>query len=102
MLMVGRLLGVEPVSERHDTIASRGAEPSSRAGCAVPPLSVELQGEAGEAARAAADLSSGELRCQETMGEEMIASSSVEAPSAAGATADGADSVVAVGGVLAL
>ena len=46
----GWLLGIEPVSERDETIASRGAEPSSEAGCAVQPLSVKLQGEAGETA----------------------------------------------------
>ena len=51
----GWLLGIEPVSERDETIASCGAESSSEAGCAVLPLSVKLQGEAGETARAAAD-----------------------------------------------
>ena len=51
----GWLLGIEPVSERDETIASRGAEPSGEAGCAVLPLSVKLQGDAGETARAAAD-----------------------------------------------
>ena len=54
--MGGRPLGIEPVSERDDAVASRGAEPSSEAGSAAPPLSVKLQGEAGEAARDAADL----------------------------------------------
>ena len=53
--MGGLLLGIEPVSDRAETIASRGAEPSSEAGCAVQPLSVKLQGKAGETARAAAD-----------------------------------------------
>ena len=51
---VSALLSVKLLSE-DETIASRGAEPSSEAGCAVPPLSVKLQGEAGETARAAAD-----------------------------------------------
>ena len=54
--MGGWPLGIEPVSEQDQAVASRGAEPSSEAGGAVPPLSVKLQGEAGEAARDAADL----------------------------------------------
>ena len=49
--MGGRPLGIEPVSERDEAVASRGAEPSSEAGGAVPPLSVKLQGKAGEATR---------------------------------------------------
>ena len=48
--MGGRPLGIEPVSERDEAVASRGAEPSSEAGGAVPPLSVKRQGEAGKAA----------------------------------------------------
>jgi|AntAceMinimDraft_11_1070367.scaffolds.fasta_scaffold21849_7 hypothetical protein len=36
------------VNERAETIAARSVEPSSEAGCAAPPLSIELQGEAGE------------------------------------------------------
>ena len=100
--MGGRLLGIEPVSERDETIASRGAELSSEAGCAVPPLSVNLQGEAGETARAAADSASGELRCQEPTSVKMITSSSVKAPSMAGATAEETDAAVAMGSVRAL
>ena len=38
----GRLSSIEPVSERDVTIASRGVEPSSEAGCAAPSLSDEL------------------------------------------------------------
>ena len=49
--MGGRPLGIEPVSERDEAVASRGAEPSSEAGGAVQPLSVKLQGKAGEATR---------------------------------------------------
>ena len=78
--MGGWLLGIEPVSERDETIASRGAGPSSESGCAVPLLRVKPQGEAGNTARAAADLASGELRCQEPTSVKMIVSSSVEAP----------------------
>ena len=44
-------MGIEPVSEKDQAVASRGAEPSSEAGGAVPPLSVKLQGKAGEATR---------------------------------------------------
>ena len=54
--MSGWPLGIEPVSEKDQAVASRGAEPSSEAGGAVPPLSVKLQGEAGEATRDFADL----------------------------------------------
>ena len=78
--MGGWLLGIEPVSERDETIASRGAGPSSESGCAVPLLRVKLQGEAGKTARAAADLASGELRCQEPTSVKVIVSSSVGAP----------------------
>ena len=78
--MGGWLLDIEPVSEGGKTVASRGAGPSSESGCAVPLLRVKLQGEAGKTARAAADLASGELRCQEPTSVKVIVSSSVGAP----------------------
>ena len=82
------LSSVPPASERAEAIASRGVEPSSTASCVASQLSIELQGEASETAKAAVSEVSGTLRSHEPKSEKSFASSSVEAPCVSSAAAE--------------